>query len=530
MERNVSSTHAQGYRQSRLLDLPSELIDEILSHISPERDFEADPRIGFTSAEQERRRHNKRMRATLRTLCLVSKLMHRYAEPALYSWFIIRGNNEQAWLQIAAFLNRLISDSLLARQIKYFEFSYDEFDNKNWSIGRGGTIIPAALKVVLSSFMTGSKLFELEGLKLHVVIMALVALILARSANLQHLSISTTFRWPVNVHDILNIFGPNDTQPQCLSKLQVLCFTKDCKDSLSYACFADNFMDSLRTLPQLKHLQLRCIGKPSAMTDMKANTFDFLALRTIHLERFGDPPATFAKIINGCEGLQNITCVFLPLENVFTPPHGHPLSGPIKADCSAVDSALQKHRDSLETLKFCLNSDISFRQIVPLSTLSTLHKVRTLEIDTVSLLGAPWIADLSPEESRWWYENTPFRLVERLPPNIVELYLYNFHRFQDGVLVLRELAMDCHRLSRLKTVRKVNWASLKLTNFQIYMMTSTFRNRTSRGLRKASLRMVCFSCRTFGQNVWAERLGRSCAVLGTADKLTLSSIALTSPP
>jgi hypothetical protein len=451
MERNMDSTHAQDNRQSRLLDLPSELIDEILSHISPERDFEADPRIGFTPAEQERQRHNKRMRATLFNLCLVSKAMHRYAEPALYSWFIIRGNNEQAWLQISAFMTKLISDSQPAHQIKYLEFSYDEFDEENWPIGSGGTI-PAVLENNLSSLMTGFNLFQLEGLKLHVANMTLVALILARSANLQHLSISTTLRWPMNVYDILHIFGPSNANPQCFPKLRVVCFTKECKDDLSYACPADNFMSSLRTLPQLERLQLRCIGNPSTMTDMRSNSFGFPALRTIGLERFGDTPATFAKIINGCEGLQNITCVFLPLESAIDP-HGHPPLASTEADCSAVDSALQKHRSSLETLKFCMNPDMSFRQIVPLSTLSTLHKVRTLEIDTVCLLGAPWIDDLDEEDSRWWYENTPFRLVERLPPNIVELSLYNFHRFQDGVLV-----------------RKVDSASLKLTNFQIYMM------------------------------------------------------------
>jgi hypothetical protein len=190
------------------------------------------------------------MRATLRNLCLVSKLMHRYAEPALYSCIIIRSNKRQDKLQLYAFAEGLTSKPQLLHHLKYFQFSYIDFEMESGprscgdttmpsdpecrtckSIGREDATTPPALETALFNLMTIDIFEELslrreDDPKEDLIIMSLLALILSRSSNLQHLCISTSLYYPpYGVYDILDIFGYKHIHPQNFAKLRVLCFT-----------------------------------------------------------------------------------------------------------------------------------------------------------------------------------------------------------------------------------------------------------------------------------------------------------------
>lgn len=439
-------------QQSLLLLLPSELIDCIISFLCPRRDFEADFRIAITPFEQTRERHNKYMRATLRNLCLVSKAMHRHAEPALYSWVMVRDDMKRDRKQLCAFIAKFGSKPQLAQRMRYVEFFYDEEPPRR---SREGDVSPEALESAVVRLMDGNRgAFEKWRPENEEDInTALVALILGRSLSLQHLSMSVSQSWSRNTHHVLENFDIDPIDGPRFPQLRVMCVTF-VDPQLGLSLGAD-LMHLAQTLPRLNYLKLRFVGKcliePNEPESNGPTTYKFPSLQTLRIEGFGDSPDVLANIVEGCEGLRRLSC----FSTAFAWAYEDPI---FPADLSAMDRALQKHRASLETLTFCLDNVRHRGAIVPLTALPTLTNLRTLAVDTVSLLGAPWPGGATEAASRWWYTNTPyFRLSERLPPNIVELSLYNYHYFEDGVLVLRDLAVDCEfRLPNLKTVRNTS--------------------------------------------------------------------------
>jgi len=432
----------QGQKRSPLLALPSELIDEIFSYFTPERDFEADWRIKGAPIEQYREDRNKRGRATLRKLCLVSKDVHRHAELALYSWVGVLGSPPDT-KQLCAVLFKTSSNPRLAQSVKYVEYFSDRDDHQML-----GAINEPEIRLAVETIAAETKGTEKlaqwrELFKLHVNA-SLVALILEHSSSLQHLSLTDRMQEMVqrDTPDPYRVFGASLVPHFHFPKLQVLCL------SLMQGSTAGDlsaFIRNLQTLPQLRYLKLDCGGVGLNEADEKV-TLEFPALRTIILYAFGGSPKILANFIDGCHELQNISWPF------FTSDHDGDRT--LSADLSAMERALEKHHASLRTLEIRLGFHHHRGRAAPLARLANFPNLTKLTIDTVSLLGAPWSPNATSAESRWWYENTHFRLSQRLPPNIVELSLYNYHYFEDGVLVLRDLAEDCERLPHLKTVRK----------------------------------------------------------------------------
>jgi hypothetical protein len=273
---------SQGQRHS-LLTLPSELIDEIFSYFTPERDFEADWRIKGTPAEQQREDESKRKRVTLYKLCQVSKGFHRHAEPTLYSWVSVQGVGLRDTKQLRAILLKLASSPDLAQRVRYIEFFCDEDD------GRPGTIndpdMISAIETIAADILGRDHLSQWKELfKLHVNA-SLAALILGRSSNLQHLSLSNPMQvWAQrDIRDPFRILGAGIVPHFHFLKLQVLACNLT-RDLTSDSVIA--FIHSLRTLPQLKYLNLNCQGV-RLEDSTEPIPFEFPSLQTLILNGFG---------------------------------------------------------------------------------------------------------------------------------------------------------------------------------------------------------------------------------------------------
>ncbi|KAF2679637.1 hypothetical protein K458DRAFT_490488 [Lentithecium fluviatile CBS 122367] len=441
---------AQKPQQSPLLALPSELIDEILSNFVIQRDFDADWRVKIL--EEEREAHNKRQIATLHALCLVCKDMHRHAEPALYSSLSVQAMGYRDTPHLCAFVFKLAASPHIAQCVRYIEhFSrvYDEddllqertvsFRAFNHPAMRTGVETVAEQTLGPENFARWKELFELN------INTALAALAIELSPNIQHLALPSLVRLPRAIGDTSCIFGPTTPPQNHFSKLQVLCLGFTFEHVVEGRGPPSTFMRSLEALHNLRYLKLICNAfalDPSSGID----TFTFPALRTLKLNSFGDSVETLANTITGCQDLEWLECTFYPSDRT---PGGNTLS----ADLTSVQHALATHASTLTHLDLRLDQERHRGVSVPLANLADFPRLRTLYIDTVTLLGAPWSPNARRAESTWWYEERPaFRLRERLPPNIEELHLYNYHYFGDKVLVFLDLSADCGELPRLKTV------------------------------------------------------------------------------
>ncbi|KAF2690915.1 hypothetical protein K458DRAFT_412245 [Lentithecium fluviatile CBS 122367] len=450
---------SQAQQKAALLTLPSELINEILSYFTADRDFEADWRIKASYDEQHREYKNKRGRSTLHKLCLVSKDVHRHAEPALYSWAAVGGDGPRDTEQLCAFVLRFASNLELAKRLKYVEVysgwvdADDMAEQRRRSLAKieeSGTRLVLE-KIALDTF--GQARFNMWKTYFDMSFRdALVALVLQLSPDILHIAMPTTEFMPRAISDMHGLYSLEFTPKISLSKLQALCISFLVDPAFYPADSFGPFIHSLVPLDQLNYLKVDCSRFDLGETS-QTQRFDFPSLRSLILHNFGDTPDTLATIVNGCQKLKTLQCS-------FNPPDSAPGDNALSADMSALERSLEKHKSTLQSLTIRLHDGRHRGLAAPITTLGEFPILTTLNIDTVTLLGAPWSSSASGPESRWWYENSPFRLSSRLPPCLTEFSLYNYHYFEDGVLVLRDLAEDCEMLPQLKMVYLYNMHNL----------------------------------------------------------------------
>ncbi|KAH7117137.1 hypothetical protein B0J11DRAFT_442813 [Dendryphion nanum] len=428
------------YRRPSLLDLPDEILLQILAYLRIIRSYKTQSQAFRLKQEEITRQSKNRQReAAFYSLCLTSKRLHRVATPVLYEAFV-NTTTWQGFKPLCLFLRTISQCSSLAYHVQYIE-------NRLWDyLGNGlydDLEFYGATEMVREYYET-------------------LATVIRLCRNISHLTVVSLETAEVSLWRGLIQLKSSPTQMAShgFLKLHTLCLqihTEDYGLGEESSWFR-RIANALLTVPTLK--TLRASGVTSG--DSAFVTGEYQSLETIDISECILDFDEVVQIASASPKLKHFGCSWAYLNS-----QGFHLPD-LYASLNTQKKSLEYLCLDTREVRFCAE-DFPFQ---PFGSIRDFEALKTIEMCEMSLLANTMSLLDFPDQ------RLPIRISELLPPCLESLsimvkseYGYNDDCRVDEVFALWDLADDCSKM--LPYLRKVQIKSVY--ELSALLLTSRYR-------------------------------------------------------